>query len=728
MQVGSLPSTSSCAPVNRTSPKAPPKVTTGTNNSKGADYGKYGSGVDTYSFSSPSKSGPATSSGGTNIHVNGSSSSPQSSSKASSGGAGIHTNNSSPSPSSNSFGSLTSGSRNNSMQYSNVTPPTKGTDGPSKGSGTQGANNGNSQIGTYFNSSSSATKETNGPSKGSGTQGANNGNSQIGTYFNSSSSATKETDGSSGVGNKGTSPVNALGSAAPSANSELSDVDRKLVNELEDEIGDDTELNNAIANLANGGEEGNYSTSKGFIADSIQEMLDDKDCSINDITVAGGADYLSDLSKALDGYDISDFNIDKGNISQEFIDIVSSAYQNATPEERDKNTLLGQLYAQTREYILSQATNPDIYDAYASQMGNIDSGFDKDQNMTLSELIGNLDRFNQIMQIDPHFYDKYVTPIKTKDGKIVYTITDAQRAQMISDENALLGDDRNIVEDSDYTMTNPDALTWKDDDAFFDKFGKSAATIGFVSDGGWSEYNQLNKQYQDCQNLCNQFNEQGYVIYNGKRYDKNNAQAFINAMNAKVDDIQKQKDEIERTESYNAAVAATAGEIGWEAAKFGLGVVGGGAVQVTLIAADAAITAHDTIADGGSWDEALVSSVTNAAGNVLGNAVGDWLFPGANDAATEITERATERLTSEASERIATEVAENIAEATARRIAQETGENISKEATESVIKKFLTEKFKYDLGNEVQSINEDFFNGAYEEIKAELTSESSSEA
>ena len=34
----------------------------------------------------------------------------------------------------------------------------------------------------------------------------------------------------------------------------------------------------------------------------------------------------------------------------------------------------------------------------------------------------------------------------------------------------------------------------------------------------------------------------------------------------------------------------------------------------------------------------------------------------------------------------------------------------------------------YDLGNEVQSINEDFFNGAYEEIKAEITGESSSEA
>ena len=526
----------------------------------------------------------------------------------------------------------------------------------------------------------------------------------------------------SSVSVKGTTPQKSIKNS-------FTNPDRGLIKDLETELSSDSDLAKAVRYQNDGSAvDGVATESKAFIADRLQEIIDDNDCGIEDLTIAGGADFLKDVSNSLKNYNVEDFNIDKDNISPEFIAILSNAYADAPAEAKDGNTLLGRLYNQTQNFITSQTSNPEMFEAYIQQMGSIDSGFDNDKKMTLEEMSQNVDKFNQILSLDEDFYDKYATKMTTQNGKTVYMINDAQRAQIISDENKLLGDNRAIVEDSDYTMKNPDALTWADDDSFFDKFGKSAATINFVADGGWKNYNALNKEYLNCQDLCNQFNEQGYVEYQGKRYDSSNAQSFIDAVNTKVENIQKQKDEIERTESYNAAVAATAGEIGWEATKFGLGIVSGGAVQVTLIAADAAIAAHDTFADGGTWDEALFSSITNAAGNVLGNAAGDFFFPGANNAATEITERATERLTSEATERIATEVAENIAEATARRIAQETGEQISQEAAESAMKKFITEKIKYDLGNEVQSINEDFFNGAYEEIKAEITGESSSEA
>ena len=619
----------------------------------------------------------------------------------------------------------TSGARSTgSTSGARSTGSTNGARGTGSTSGSRGTG---STSGARSTGSTSGARST-GSTSGARSTGSTSGTRGTGRPFGTRpASSTFGTSSSSQVG--GTTGISSTTPSPATVASSLNTVDNKRIHTLEEQLADDDSLNDAIKyQNEDSARDGVYTESQEFISDTIKELMDENGYSINDIVVAGGADYLTDLSNSLEGYDVSDFNIDKSNMTPDLINIISSAYEKASPEERDSNSLLGQLYAQAKDFVVSQSTNPALYEAYASQMGNIDSGFDNNQQMSLSEMLNDVDRFNQVLAIDPHFYDKYVTPITTKDGKVVYTISDSQRAQMIADENALLGDDRKIVEDSDYTMTNPDALIWNDEDAFFDKFGKTAATVGFVADGGWSQYNELNKEYQDCQNLCDQFNEKGYVIYDGKRYDKDNAQAFINAMNARVDDIQKQKDEIERSQSYNATVASALSEFGWEAAKFGLGIVGGGAVQVTLIAADAAITAHDTIADDGSWDEALVASITNAAGNVLGNAVGDWLFPGANDATTEITERATERLTSEASERIATEVAENIAEATARRIAQETGENISKEATESVIKKFLTEKFKYDVGNEVQSINEDFFNGAYEEIKAELTSESSSEA
>ena len=371
--------------------------------------------------------------------------------------------------------------------------------------------------------------------------------------------------------------------------------------------------------------DGVYTESQEYISDTIKELMDENGYSINDIVVAGGADYLKDLSNSLDGYDVSDFNIDKSNMTPDLINIISSAYENASPEERDSNSLLGQLYAQAKDFVVSQSTNPSLYEAYASQMGNIDSGFDNNQQMTLSEMLNDVDRFNQVLAIDPHFYDKYVTPITTKDGKVVYTISDAQRAQMIADENKLLGDNRNIVEDSDYTMTNPDALTGKESDSFFEKFGKSAESLAFVTDGGWKEYNELNKEYLDCRELCNQFNEQGYVIYNGKRYDENNAQSFIDAMNKKVDDIQKQKNEIEQTESFNAAAMATAGELGWEATKFGLSFFSGGLATIAVTSIDGAITFHDSIADGSSLGEAAINAGFNMTGNVIGNLVTDNL-------------------------------------------------------------------------------------------------------
>lgn len=527
------------------------------------------------------------------------------------------------------------------------------------------------------------------------------------------------------------------GSTAPSSSTGNKSIDdslttpnRNLIHDLESEIADNYDLSKAISYQNDGtAREGVYNESKEFIAESVKEIIDNNDCGIEDLVVAGGADFLKNTSEALSGYNIEDFNIDKENISSEFIAILSNAYEKASSEgEVDNNSLLGRLYGQTKDFIKSQTSDSAMFEAYSGQMGSKDNQFDDNEVMTLEEMYQNVDRFNEILSIDPDFYDKYAQTGTTKDGTICYTISDAQRSEMITAENKLLGENRKIVEDSDYTMTKPDALTWDSDDSFFEKFGKSTASMAFVADGGWKEYNILNKEYTECQNLQNQFNEQGFVEYEGKRYDASNAQAFVDAMNEKVEEIQKQKDEIERTETFNAVMAETAGEIGWEAAKFGLGIVSGGAVQVTLIAADAAIAAHDTIADGGSWDDALVASIANAAGNVLGNKLGDALFPGANEAAVEVTERATERLTSEATERIATEVAENIAESTARRIAQETGQNITQEASESAIKKIIIEKLKYDSGNQAQSLNEDWVNGIYEAIKAELTSESSSEA
>ena len=577
-----------------------------------------------------------------------------------------------------------------------------------------------SLTGSGRTGSTGRTASTSGARGTGSTSGARGTGRPFGTR---PASSTFGTSSSSQVG--GTTGISSTTPSSATVASSLNTVDNKRIHTLEEQLADDDSLNDAIKyQNEDSARDGVYTESQEFISDTIKELMDENGYSINDIVVAGGADYLTDLSNSLEGYDVSDFNIDKSNMTPDLINIISSAYEKASPEERDSNSLLGQLYAQAKDFVVSQSTNPALYEAYASQMGNIDSGFDNNQQMSLSEMLNDVDRFNQVLAIDPHFYDKYVTPITTKDGKVVYTISDSQRAQMIADENALLGDDRKIVEDSDYTMTNPDALIWNDEDAFFDKFGKTAATVGFVADGGWSQYNELNKEYQDCQNLCDQFNEKGYVIYDGKRYDKDNAQAFINAMNAKVDDIQKQKDEIERTESYNAAVAATAGEIGWEAVKFGLNFVPLGkgvetAVNVGVIAADALIAGHDKVADGGSWDEALVASITNAAGNVIGDKIGNAVFSSGT-----LTGEAAERAT----ERIAAEVAENIAESTARRIARETGQEVSSEVTENVIKKVVKAKLQGDFGGEIQTITEDLMNGTYEEIKAELTSESSSEA
>lgn len=545
---------------------------------------------------------------------------------------------------------------------------------------------------------------------------------------NNSTSASSTTSVDKNISS--TSSTKRSSSTAPSSSTgnksiddSLTTPDRNLIHDLESESADNYDLSKAISYQNDGtAREGVYNESKEFIAESVKEIIDNNDCGIEDLVVAGGADFLKNTSEALSGYNIEDFNIDKENISSEFIAILSNAYEKASSEgEVDNNSLLGRLYGQTKDFIKSQTADSAMFEAYSGQMGSKDNQFDDNEVMTLEEMYQNVDRFNEILSIDPDFYDKYAQTGTTKDGTICYSISDAQRAEMITAENKLLGENRKIVEDSDYTMTKPDALTWDSDDSFFEKFGKSTATMAFVADGGWKEYNILNKEYTECQNLQNQFNEQGFVEYEGKRYDASNAQAFVDAMNEKIEEIQKQKDEIERTETFNAVMAETAGEVGWEAAKFGLGIVSGGAVQVTLIAADAAIAAHDTIADGGSWDDALVASIANAAGNVLGNKLGDALFPGANEAAVEVTERATERLTSEATERIATEVAENIAESTARRIAQETGQNITQEASESAIKKIIIEKLKYDSGNQAQSLNEDWVNGIYEAIKAELT-------
>lgn len=522
----------------------------------------------------------------------------------------------------------------------------------------------------------------------------------------------------SSVSVKGTTPQKSIKNS-------FTNPDRGLIKDLETEISSDSDLAKAVRYQNDGSAvDGVATESKAFIADRLQEIIDDNNCGIEDLTIAGGADFLKDVSNSLKNYNVEDFNIDKDNISPEFIAILSNAYADAPAEAKDGNTLLGRLYNQTQNFITSQTSNPEMFEAYIQQMGSIDSGFDNDKKMTLEEMSQNVDKFNQILSLDEDFYDKYATKMTTQNGKTVYMINDAQRAQIISDENKLLGDNRAIVEDSDYTMKNPDALTWADDDSFFDKFGKSAATINFVADGGWKNYNALNKEYLNCQDLCNQFNEQGYVEYQGKRYDSSNAQSFIDAVNTKVENIQKQKDEIERTESYNAAVAATAGEIGWEAAKFGLNFVPLGkgvetAVNVGVIAADALIAGHDKVADGGSWDEALVASITNAAGNVIGDKIGNAVFSSGT-----LTGEAAERAT----ERIAAEVAENIAESTARRIARETGQEVSSEVTENVIKKVVKAKLQGDFGGEIQTITEDLMNGTYEEIKAELTSESSSEA
>lgn len=410
----------------------------------------------------------------------------------------------------------------------------------------------------------------------------------------------------------------------------MNKIDENRINNLEKQLKNDEELAKAIKYQNDGSAMDTYSESKQFISDTISELIGEKGYTINDIVVAGGADYLNDISKSLSGYNVSDFKIDKKNITPDLINIISSAYENASSEEKQSYGLLSELYQQAKDYIVSQASNPALYTAYAQQMGNIDGQFDNDKQMSLSEMLQNVDKFNQILKTDPNFYDDYVTTSKSKDGSIIYNISDAQRAQIITDENALLKENRNIVEDSDYTMTNPNALTKNFDDSFWDKFGKSVATMDFVADGGWKEYNQLNKEYQEYQKLCNQLNSQGSVVYNGKTYNANNAKDFIESINKKVEEIQNQKDKIEQTESFNAAVAATAGELGWEATKFALGFSSAGLTTIVTTAADGAITFHDSLAEGNDITDALIDASLNIGGNIIGGKVmdsmGNYLF------------------------------------------------------------------------------------------------------
>ena len=115
-----------------------------------------------------------------------------------------------------------------------------------------------------------------------------------------------------------------------------------------------------------------------------------------DIIQAGGAQFLLNMSNTTKGNgNMSAFLPEEDQITEEYVNIVSAAWENLSEEEKNNqgNSYLKQLYDQTYNHIVSQSSDPELFKAYARQMGMVDdAGWDSDHQMTLEE-------FEKVMNI-----------------------------------------------------------------------------------------------------------------------------------------------------------------------------------------------------------------------------------------------------------------------------------------------------------------------------------------